>query len=499
MRVFIAHLSHETNSFSPLPTSLESYRDSMLYRPGRDPWNAAIEGIDGAADFVRLARASGHEVVRGLMASTPPSRPTPRRVYEELRDEILGELESALPLDMVLLSLHGAQVADGYDDCEGDLVERVRTITGPMAAIGVQLDLHFNLSERMVENATIINACKEYPHTDIAAESARLYALVERTAQGALRPVTAFRHVPMLGQFFTTRPAMRAFTDRAKRLEEEGAALSVSIGHGFPWADTPDTAASVLVTTDGDRARAGRLADELAAEFFALRAEVAAPLVPVEAMVGIVRNARHGPVVVADGSDNPGGGAACDSTFVLAALLEAGIRDVAIAWIVDPGAVRIATDAGVGARLPLRIGGKTGPQSGPPVDLEVTVRAVTPGLTQPGLGCDLDTELGAAALVEADGIHVVLVSRRNQPFGPDPLRELGLDPRALRAIVLKSSQHFYVRFSELAAEVVYVDAPGAISQRFASLPYRRLRRPLWPLDEPPFHAFGRDWPAGRAR
>lgn len=499
MRVFTALLMHESSSFSPIATDLQSYRDYLLYEPGVDEWNPVAETMDSQADFVRLARQGGHQLMRGLMADTAPGRPAPLEVYEQLRDRILGQLQAALPVDMVLLTLHGAQSADGCDDCEGDLLERVRALVGPDVVVAANLDLHFNLTQRMVDNASVINACLEYPHTDVSARAGQLFGIAERAARGEIDPVMEWCPVPLLGQFFTTREPMRGLVDLATRLEGEPGVLSVSLGHGFPHADTCRTSASTLVVTDGDRTLARRLAAEMADRFFAVRDEIRVPLAALHDLPRLIRAAARGPVVVADGSDNPGGGAPCDSTFVLRELLSSGVRDAVIAWIVDPEAVRAAFAAGVGADVILRVGGRHGAVSGMPVEARMTVLCTVRAFTQIGLGCSPDTDLGDVAVVRTAGIDVVLVSRRNQHFGPESLQRLGIDVASRRAIVVKSSQHFFTRYAGVAGEIIYVDAPGALTQRFTELPFRRLERPLWPLDSPPFVSRGRAWPATGAR
>ena len=204
MRIFTALLMHETSSFSPIPTSLQSYRDYLLYQPGVDPWNEVAETLDSQADFVRLAKEGGQEVIRGLMADTAPGCPAPLEVYESIRDAILAQISAARPVDVVLLTLHGAQMAEGCDDCEGDLLQRVREIVGPDVVIATELDLHFNLTQRMVEHASLINSCMEYPHTDISQRATALYRLAERAARREVHPVMEWCPVPLLGQFFTT-------------------------------------------------------------------------------------------------------------------------------------------------------------------------------------------------------------------------------------------------------------------------------------------------------
>jgi microcystin degradation protein MlrC len=186
-------------------------------------------------------------------------------------------------------------------------------------------------------------------------------------------------------------------------------------------------------------------------------------------------------VVIADSADNPGGGAAGDSTFFLHRLLERGITGAALGPLWDPQAVRIAFEAGVGATLPLRVGGKVSPLSGDPVDLQATVRALVPQMTMSGLA-GTRVPLGDCARVEHRGVQVVLISRRNQAMGTDLFTGLGCDPSTQRIVVVKSSQHFQAAFGPIASRVVYAAAPGAVTSDLARLPYRRRPRPLWPLD-----------------
>lgn len=481
MRVFTALLMHESSSFSPLPTTLASYAGSLLYLPGEDRWNEMAETLDGHADFVRLAAAAGHTVIRGLMADTAPGMPSPYDVYVSLRDRILKQIAAALPLDMILLTLHGAQMAEDCEDCEGDLLERIRGLVGCDVVVAVEFDLHFNLSARQVANATLINSCMEYPHTDVADRAERLYHLAERAKRGEISPVMAWAPVPILGQFFTTRQPMRDLVDKAVAMEALPGVLSISLGHGFPHADAERTGASVLVVCDGDFALAKRLAGQLAAEFFALREEIVAPQVSLEQMIESVRHMRDAPLIVADGADNPGGGAPCDSTFILQALLDAGVSGAVVAWICDAESALTAAKAGVGEDVALSIGGKHGPVSGPPVNVVARVLNVVSGFRQVGLGCCADTELGVAAVVCVRGVEIVLVSVRNQHYGPDSLLDLGIDVLRRQVVVVKSSQHFHTRYAPLAAQIIYVDTPGALTLRFAELSYRRLKRPIWPI------------------
>jgi microcystin degradation protein MlrC len=237
----------------------------------------------------------------------------------------------------------------------------------------------------------------------------------------------------------------------------------------------------VLVYADGDAPKARSLARRLADELIGMRDALAVPYPGIDASLDEALACEGGPVVLADGADNPGGGAAGDSTFVLRRLLGRGIGDACLGPLWDPVAVRIAFDAGVGARLSMRIGGKIGPRSGDPVDVPVTVLALQPEMTMTGLA-GTPSALGDCALVEAGGVQVVLVTVRNQAIGTDLFTRLGVDLAAKKIIVVKSSQHFHAAYSQIAKRVIYVGAPGAVTLDLRTLPYRRIRRPKWPID-----------------
>ncbi len=487
MKVFIAAMAHEASSFSPIPTNRASFEKSMYFRPGSSaPPAQWIERVSGSAygEWARLALERGHTIAPGLATVAGPSAPTCRRDYEALREELLDDLRAAMPVDMALLFLHGAQMAEGYDDCEGDVIRRVREIVGPETPIGVELDLHCNITQEMTDNATVIMACKEYPHTDFAAVGCQLFEIMEATAQGRSRPVMAFQRVPMLNLFFTTRQPMRDLVDRTAAMEGKDGVLAVSLTHGFTSADSPHTGAGVLVITENDNELAQRTALALGREFFALREVGGPPTRPIQETIdAALAHSEPGPVVIADGADNPGAGAAGDSTFILRALIEGNVSNAAVAMLWDPVAVQFCCDAGVGARLPLRIGGKVGRMSGDPLDVEAQVTAVNEAPLQYGFAGRKDSGFGPAAAIRVGGVDIVLASRRTQVMSPDVFSELGIDPRERKILVVKSNQHFYARFAPIAATVLYAEAPGTAANNVRERTYRRLNRPIWPLDE----------------
>jgi microcystin degradation protein MlrC len=487
LRIFLAGLAHETNSFSPLPTTLESFELGLLHRPGDQSTLEEARQFSGYGDLLNVAAEHGDDVVAGLCAWAQPSGLVARRAYESLRDELLAGLRSAGRVDMVFLVLHGAMIADGYPDCEGDLLKHVRAIVGAATPVGALLDLHGNVTQAMIDSGAVIIACKEYPHTDYLHRARELRAILAAAARGGARPRTIMRRVPMLGLFGTTEDPMHGFVRRIEACEKQAGILSISPMHGFPWSDTSETGAAIVIVCKDSlatEAAAIALADRLAAEFFSLRELAQARRLPVDEALDRALAARspRGPVVIADGADNPGGGAASDSTFLLRAMIERRVENAALGMIWDPQAVLIAAAAGIGARLPLRIGGKVGPLSGDPVDVSALVLAVRADACQRGMDGRSRDPIGLAVAIRVDGIDIVLNSLRRQSFSPDCFTELGIDVAAKSLVVVKSTQHFRAGFDPLAAATVYCDARGSLNGALENLPYQHLRRPIWPLD-----------------
>ena len=479
MRIFTAALATETNTFSPLPTGMAAFTSREYFPAGSHPDYMTFYA--GPLWVAReRAAAMGWTVIEGLVASAQPGGTTTRAAYETLRDELLADLRAALPVDMVLLGLHGAMVADGYDDCEGDILSRVRDIVGPNVTIGAELDPHAHLTPLMVQSATVLVLFKEYPHVDVYERACELVDLCHAAQQGRQHPVPALVDCDMVVPMHTTREPARGFVSRMKALEGRDGILSVSAAQGFATGDVPEMGTKVLVYADGDAAAAQTLARTLADELIAMREQLMVPYRSVDEALDEALAFDGGPVVLADRSDNPGSGAAGDSTYLLARMRERGIRNAALGPMWDPVAARIAFDAGVGAELDLRIGGKVGPLSGKPVDARCRVVATHADMTMTG-NSNTRIALGDCALVDVDGILVALVSLRTQAYHTDLFTQLGCDLTAQRLIVVKSAHHFYARYAPLARAVVYVAAPGSASPDWRSLPYRKIRLPKWPI------------------
>jgi len=485
MKLLIACLATETNAFSPLPTGYAGFAENGIHHGTATGQPASY--WTGALHIWRArAEARGWQVIESLAAFAQPAGPTVRHVYEGFRDEILADLRAAMPVDMVLLQLHGAMIADGYDDCEGDLIAHIRAIA-PHARIGGLLDPHCHLTEAMLTKATALIAFKEYPHIDLPERAEELFTLIADAAEGRTNPVMRDHDCRIIMAMPTPEGAMRAYVDAMSARESEPGVLSLSLAHGFPWGDHPRTGARAFAVTDNDPDLAARMARELGEKLFTERHAIFQPVHDIPAALDMAAAAPAGPLVLADMSDNAGGGAPSDATFLLRAMLERGLTSIASGIYYDPMALRVLHDAGEGATLPIRLGGKFGPMSGDPLDLVVTVRKLASDLTQ-RFG-SLPVALGQMAwvtLATDDTIDLVINDTRTQTFHPEAFTGLGIDLAARRHICVKSSNHYRAGFAPIAAQIIPVATPGAITPDFANIPYTKRAPNYWPKVEDPF-------------
>lgn len=483
MRMFTAFLVTETNSFAPMPTGRGSFEEYGIFHGDASTRHADTEGGQYLLQWRQRGVAAGLEVVEGLCVYSQPAGRVLAPLWADFKENVLADLRKSGPFDMVLLFLHGAMMAVGQDDCEGDLIAAIRAEVGSGVAIGAVLDPHCHLSPSMLEKADVLIAMKEYPHIDGAARADELFDLCLRTARGEIRPVMRDFDCRMITLYPTTMEPTRSFVAAMRQAEGRDGILSVSLAHGFPWGDTPWTGTRTWVVADGDADKAARLARDLGQQLYHMREQLRPDAKDIDTVLDQVldRPVTPGrPVVLADVADNAGGGAPGDSTFILKRLLDRGVGQAVIGCFWDLGAINICCNAGIGSRFDLRLGGKCGPASGDPVDLTVTVRNIVENHFQTGLEGG-PVPLGMAVWLEArDDLHIVLASQRSQVFRPDAFTGLGLDPAASRLVIVKSTQHFHAGFAPMASAIHYVSTPGAIAPAFAEIPYSTRSLNYWP-------------------
>lgn len=480
MKVLIAGLATETNSFSPIPTGQASFDETFSSRNA----TREVPNLFSAPmhEWRRAAEARGWEVVESRAAFAQPAGPTIRAVYEGYRDEILDDIKAAKP-DIVLLSMHGAMIAEGYDDCEGDTLARAREIV-PDAVIGLEIDPHHHLTETMLEAADLIVAYKEYPHTDSPERARELFVLAADTAEGRITPVMRDYDCRMLAMYHTPKQPMRGFVEEMQAQEGQDGILSLSLTHGFPWGDSPRVGTRMLAIADGDVQKAEEVAGAFGRKLWDLRDALRPDWPGIAGALDRVAAADAFPLVLADFADNAGGGAPSDSTFVLREVLARGMKDIALGIFWDPVVVRMCSEVGVGGTMRVRLGGKVGPMSGDPVDLTVTIRAIRTGMSQ--MMGETAMPMGTGVWLEADGVHLVVNDLRSQTFHPSAFTDLGIDFGAMKAVVVKSSQHFQAGFAPIAAQVIQIAGPGAITPDYTIIPYTKRDGNYWPKVEDPF-------------
>jgi microcystin degradation protein MlrC len=489
-RVLLAQFMHETNTFSKLPTTLDDYRRRFLVQG-----EAIVPKFKGTRNemggYIDSAVKYGWEPVYAVAANATPSGTLTKETWETIRNIILDTAKKAGKLDGICLSLHGAMVSVTEDDAEGALLEALRGIVGPDVPIAATLDLHANATIRMATNANALVSFRTYPHVDGYERSIQAAALVQEAMEGRKKPRCLLVQPAMLegaDHGRTTQPGlMRELLAKADSYEKEPGINVVSIQVGFTWSDIPYTGPSIAVSHEaGAEARAKAIAQALIDEIWKRRDESSSDFRSIADGIAAARAGagKKGPLVIADGTDNPGGGGYNDSTPVLQALLDAGIENVAFGTIFDPGTVQQATKAGVGAEIEVSLGGHTDESMGKPVKAKAIVKMLSDGTFRNDgpMNAGVETQMGPTAVLRIGGIDVVTISSRVQTIDLQVFLSQGIDPSAKSVVVVKSVQHFRAAYGPIAREIVLVDSGGICSPDISRLKFKKLRRPIWPLD-----------------
>ncbi|MFI4987593.1 MAG: M81 family metallopeptidase [Alphaproteobacteria bacterium] len=483
-RIAIGGFQHETNTFAPSKARYEDFVRPSGW-PGLTRGEAIFATFAGInipiAGFVAAARASGHELLPLAWANATPSAEVTGDAYERVAALLIGDLAALLPVDAVYLDLHGAMVAEHLEDGEGELLGRIRALVGPAVPIVASLDLHANVTERMVEAASALVAYRTYPHLDMAETGGRAAALLDGMLRRGKPLEKAFRKLPYLipltFQCTLIEPA-RGLYGLAAALEG-GQVASVSFATGFPLADIRECGPAVLAYGTS-KSSAESAADRLAGECLARESDFAGALWEPDAAVrhamATARTAER-PVVLADTQDNPGAGGDADTIGLLQALVRNGAKDAALALLCDPAAAAAAHRAGLGATLETAVGGRSNLPGHGPFAGSFRVAALGDGnFTATGpfyKGARM--QLGLMALLEIGGVRIVVASRKLQAADQEIFRHLGIEPARMKILALKSSVHFRADFQPIAEEVLVVEAPGPAIADPAKLPFQRLR------------------------
>ncbi len=491
-KVLIAGFKHETNSFSKLRTGLEAYRSRALhygddiaatYRGTRTEVAAFLDACDRHGWLPRLA----------VVADAVPAGPVTREAFEEIVGALLSFIERDGRPDAVLLNLHGAMVAEHAPDGEGLLLSRLRQAVGSSVPIGATLDLHANVSDQMAEMCDVMVSYRTYPHVDLYETGAACAELIARTLAGEIHPTVTVARGAMLeavdGGRTTAPGPMRDVLAKSDAYCADPRIHSISINAGFSMADISDAGPTAVVVGEGRDAHFDSIAAALVGDMWESRAQRSIELVSVPAaLADAVAVGRVGaPAILADFADNPGGGGYGDSTALLGGMIDAGLDKAAFSSLWDPQAVAACQAAGEGAELKLRLGGHTDPDLAPPIEARGVVQGLFDGgfrLTGP-MATGAVVDLGRIAVFRVGGLEVVLASKRAQNFDLGYFRNFGIEPTERAILGVKSSQHFRAAYGPIAGRMIVVDQGGGLtSHDLNAFPFRHVRRPIWPLDEP---------------
>lgn len=489
MRWLLAMIKHETNTFSPVPTPLARFfRGNPEILAGERAIRAYENTDSGLGGYIEVARRVGAEIVVPVAAESWPSGPTSAETHELLCKLVLDEVAKG-GYDAILLDLHGAMVAEGVEDAEGDLLRRLRELD-PKTPVAVTLDMHANIYADIVENATVISGFHTYPHVDIREAGVRAANVIVRTLRGEIKPVMTWAGKPMLPHVMcqgTHAEPNKSLQERCRQLEADGV-LAASVFVGFPHADIREAGLSAVVCTDANLAQAEQYRDELLERAWNDRAKWVFHPEPLAPTIARAKAIEQGPVVLLDHFDNTGSGGTMDTTAVLAEVLRQELDNVVFYAICDPQAAREAATAGVGSTITLPLGGKVDmpaiQRAGEPLTVTGRVKLVFDGvyLNRGPMYRGVRNDTGLTVVIDTGRVEIVVVSRHQEPFYINCLLSAGIDPLQKRYVVLKSRVHWRAGFSAMATEIIECSGVGVTTSDYSQLDFQHVRRPIYPLD-----------------
>lgn len=491
MRLALVGFGHEANTFAPSAATLDAWRRAGILegeeiRERHERSASILAGYFGYA-----AEDPAVDLVPLVYSWITPTGASTAEAFEHLTGLMLARLREQGPWDGVLLPQHGAAVADGHPDADGEFLRRVRAAVGPGVPIGVTLDLHANVSRQLVEHADVVTVYQTNPHVDAREQGLACARLLARTIRGEIRPVMALAQLPLAAGILrmgTGQEPMRGLLAQAREQEGRRGVLSVSLVEGFPYADVAEMGMSVIAVADADPTLAADAARAIAAATWDRRAGFAGTAPGTEEAMrraGAAADGADGPVVVLDMGDNVGGGSPGDSTHLLHAARRLGVKGVA-QCVYDPAVALSCAAAGVGAQVDLTVGGKVDDRHGAPFPIRGEVIAVTDGrFEDPSAthGGARVFDLGTSAGVRTDdGFLLALHSRPEGTWSRLQFSTLGIDPAAVPIVVAKGVHAPRAAFEPMASELIWADTPGSTSADLSAFDFLHRRRPMFPFE-----------------
>jgi microcystin degradation protein MlrC len=485
MKIAVGMFKHETNTFSPVPTRWQDFGPGgPLF--GAEAYKTFRHSGYSMAGLLEQAEAMEAEIFVPVAARALPSAPVDRDAFERISDTLCT---AARQCDAMMLDIHGAMVAEHYDDGEGELLARLRS-TAPGLPIALALDSHANITQRMIDNCTVMPGYRTYPHLDMVETGRLAGRLLRDTLAGRLTPATAMARVPMLPNMLravTSEQPMAQLIAAAAEAERDGMPC-VTVFSGFPLSDTPDSVLSVVATANGDREAAAAVARRIGDLAWSLREQFTSTFEPLGDALARAKAVPGGPVILADLSDNCHSGGTQDSMDVIEAALDKGLEGILAGPVVDRDAVAQMVEAGVGATLTLAIGARTPipalKASLRPLRLTGRVRSISDGrFTVEGpVFTGMQVNLGRTVVFDTGPLVLVVSEDRVEALDPQQFRLFGLEPTRFRYLVLKSKVQYRPAFMPLAKAAIECNGAGVANLDLDSFEWRKLRRPTFPLD-----------------
>ena len=483
-KIVVATMMHETNTFSPVPTPLASFRPLT--------GEAAIQEFTDTntqlCGFLHVAREIGAEITVPIAAGAHPSGYVEKAAYEDMCDAIVGAISRGC--DAAFLALHGAMVTEHLDDGEGELLRRVRAVA-PRLPIAVGLDFHAHMTMPMVQHATVITGYRTYPHVDMAETAHRAARTLVRALDGEVQPVMVWGSRPIMTSTLVHTPGrqpMKDVMDMAIAAESSGAVLNASVFGGFPHADIPHISCSAVIVCDGRTDDGRALLERLMGMAWERREAFLYAGAPLKSQIAHARTLGEGPIVLVDHGDNTASGGTQDVMSVIDEVMTQGLDDVVAGPICDPDSVRRIVAAGTAASVTLSLGGKVDmPQinlPGKPLPVTGKIARITDGefvVTGP-MATGTRVRMGRTAVLDTGSVQIVVAEGRSEPFDLGVFTHCGIDPRRKRYVLIKSRQHFRAGFEPIARHIVLCDGDGVTSSDLRLFSYRKRRRPLYPFE-----------------
>lgn len=484
MRLAALGLAHETNTFSSVPASYDKWE---ILR-GDEIRGKHATATTSMAGMLAASERLGFEIVPLLFANTGPIGTITKDAFDRIVGEMMALLRDQGPWDGVLMAQHGAAVAEEYPDADGEIVRRAREIVGPDVPIGVTPDMHANLSQKLIDNATVTVVYATNPHLDPKPRAEECAELIVRTIKGEIRPVQALEMPPLVVNIvkqYTGEEPMKSIVAGIPEVLARPGILSASVAEGYPYADVEEMGMAFLAISDGDPAAAREAARYLANLAWERREALQGDVLSVTEALQYAAEAPEGPIVLMDVGDNIGGGSSADSTYLLAEAKRLGVKRF-LQTLYDPEAVRACEAAGPGGKVTLAVGGKTDDLHGSPVTVTGRVRVLFDGRYEdplPTHGGWRFFDGGTTAVLETTDDHtLVLTSRRTGNTSLEQHYSVGVRPERFKVVVAKGVVSPRPAYMRIAKEIVLVNTPGVTTSDLSFFTYHRRRQPLYPFE-----------------